>query len=107
MIAGDPVDLADETDGRMAVEIRYQVLDYDAARVGLSMGGASVDLTSSVAAAAGQGWQRALVGLRCFRDRGADMRRIGEPLVLTADGPVSLQLTSARIVANLGDAGCD
>ena len=94
-------------DDDMALELNYQVLGTGAAVVSLGMASGVVDLTASINKNNGRGWQRSLVKLSCFEDRGATMESMSEPFVLAADGPLTLQLSSVRIVANLGDAGCE
>lgn len=112
VIEGPAVDFVREMNGDMALEIRYQVLNADAASVTLQMGRGIdwrgvVDVSSAVAQRAGAGWHTSIITLSCFADQGLQMASITEPLVIEVDGTMALQLAYARIVANPGDANCD
>jgi len=107
VLSGPTVDLALASDEGLALAMNYQVISAGATTVSLGMGSGAIDITSSINENNGRGWQRSLVKLSCFREQGASMESIDEPLRIAADGPLILQLSSVRVVANLGDAGCE
>lgn len=114
-IEGNDRDYARESNGDMAIAIDYAVLSekpvgntkleiwcsQDASCKG------GVDITDSLNASLGQGWQRAVVKLSCFEQQGADMTRIVSPLVFRSQGPLTLQIATAELVANTGQASCE
>ncbi len=111
VLSGTPADFTRETNGDMAVELEYRVVAMGRADVGIAMldaesAGDFIDVSDALAAGVGEGWGRSLVKLSCFADRGADMGAMSQPIVIAATGPVTLQIRSARIVGNPGDAGC-
>ena len=67
---------------------------------------AFVDVTESLLTQSGAGWQTGFIKLSCFEDSGLDMASVSEPLIITAGAGFVLQLASAEVVANTGDAGC-
>ena len=110
-LSGNPVDFTREANGDMAVRFEYRVIEMGDADIGIAMlddrsGGNFLDITDALAARAGGGWSESLVKLSCFADQGTNMGSMSQPLVIAATGPVTLQIRSARIVGNPGDAGC-
>ncbi len=110
-LTGNPADFTREANGDMAVEFEYRVIDIGDADIGIAMlddraGGNFLDISDALDARAGKGWSQSLVKLACFADQGADMGSVSQPLVIAATGPVTLQIRSARIVGNPGNAGC-
>ena len=96
----------------MALRIEYQVQSIGDSKVRIGMGSSAddtgtVDVTSSFAAQAGQPWQTAYIRLSCFEQAGLDMSAVAYPLVIRAGEGLVLQLESAEIVANPGDAACE
>lgn len=111
IIEGRAVDLVREANGDMVLQIDYQVISAASTAVSISMGQGtdrrvSLDVSSQVRAAAGEGWQTSLIRLSCFEEMGLNMASVSEPLVISSDGPMILQLASARIVANPGNVDC-
>jgi len=111
IIEGRAVDLVREANGDMVLQIDYQVISAASTEVSISMGQGtdrrvSLDVSSQVRAAAGEGWQTSLIRLSCFEEMGLNMASVSEPLVISSDGPMILQLASARIVANPGNVDC-
>ncbi len=107
VLRGASQDLAEASAAGMALELNYMVLEVGGEAVTVAVGDGAVDLTKTFSADAAQGWQRASIALACFEQRGSNTAAITEPLVISSAGPLSLQLGSARIVANIGDASCE
>ena len=110
-IVGRGVDFVRETNGDMALELTYQVIDVAAESIAVEMARgfdqrSAIDVSAAIKARAGSGWHTALIKLSCFEDQGLDMASISAPLVISADGPMTLQIESAQIVGNPGNAGC-
>lgn len=111
VIAGRPVDLERESNGDMAMELVYRVVESGAGAASIGMVSADdaagmIDVSSAFTEQAGGDWQSRLIKLSCFAEQGADMRSLVAPLVLNGDEGLVVQVESARVVANPGDAGC-
>lgn len=107
LLSGEAVNLGDEIPANMALEMTYQVLDMDSERVMVGVGAGRVDVTERFAVNANDGWKYFAFALSCFADDGASMSAVTEPLVVESAGMLQLQVTEARIVPNLGGAGCE
>jgi beta-glucosidase len=112
VLDGQPVNLQRETNGDLVLEVRYRVLEPSSGAVSFAMGrGAdwrgSVDITGAVNAAAGQDWQVSRIRMACFDDAGALMESITEPFVVSGEAGLKLQINTARLVANPGNASCE
>jgi len=107
VIEGGPVDFEALVDSGMAVEMTFQVLELDSDVVTVAVGGGAVDISDAVRSGLGGSWQRTTIPLACFAETGAQMAAVSEPLAITSAGALTLQVATARIVANLGDASCD
>lgn len=95
----------------MALQIDYQVLSADIQRASIKLGCESqcksnLDVTTTIQAKAGEGWQQGFVKLSCFADIGADMKNIKVPFELEIIGTGSIQLNTIKLVANQGQASC-
>jgi beta-glucosidase len=109
VMQGLPADFTRESNGDMAIELAYQVLEAPAAGGAIAMGDGTSGqgaIATDFAALAGSGWRTALLKLSCFAAQGAPMENVAEALVISGDAGLKLQIASARIVANPGDAGC-
>ena len=112
VLAGSPVDLSAAAREGNVLELRYRVVAHDGGDVHIQMGSdsgnrAAVDVVSAFNEQAGQGWQTGRLRLTCFAEHGVRMGFVDEPLVITADAGLGLQLKSARIVPDPGGASCD
>jgi beta-glucosidase len=110
-IEGEPIDIARESNGDMALELKYQVLGDQVAKTSLGVAcgngcAGDLDITAGLQSKLNQGWQVSQLKLSCFADQGADMTKISSPLVLKASGNLQIQITSANLVSNQGDASC-
>ncbi len=111
LVEGQPTDFERESNGDMAIELVYRVARWSGGTASLSVadGGnhsGSIDVAGAFEAQAGGDWRTGLVKLSCFAEKGVDMSNVVSPVVIAADAGLALQLASARIVANPGDAGC-
>ena len=112
VINGNPVDLTRQSNGDMALQIVYQVMDGEIGQTSFAMGAGeealgSLDVTDQLQALAGEGWQTSQLKLSCFAEAGADMAAITTPLMVSSDGPLTLQIQSANLVSNEGAASCE
>jgi beta-glucosidase len=105
VVSGDIVDLGDAASGERSLEIRYRVLSSAAQHAVLAVGEGTFDVTAAFAEQAGMEWQTVSIDLACFDKFEAQATSVNEPLAISADGELVLQLISARIVP--GSAGDD
>jgi beta-glucosidase len=113
-VTGGPADLRRQTNGDMALLIRYRVSTPPTAAVRLSMGcgpdcGGALDVTSLLAGAlrgADAEWRTSKIKLSCFQSAGADMSKVSSPFSLTTGGALSVTISDLRLVPNEGDAEC-
>lgn len=111
-IQGNPVDLAARTAAGMALTFNYNVLEQNASKVILSSGcgiecAGELDITSSLKAKAGLGWQQANISLNCFTKAGSNMQKVDVPFLLAADAGLVLQLSEVKIVEAQSAMSCD
>jgi hypothetical protein len=105
------VDLSVESASGAALELVYQVLDANVDSVTVQMGSdssasVSLDVKDDLAKNVGAGWRKSLISLSCFADQGLRIESVTEPLIISADGALTLQLATVQIVANPGGANC-
>ncbi|MDJ0700003.1 MAG: glycoside hydrolase family 3 N-terminal domain-containing protein [Woeseiaceae bacterium] len=111
-VSGPAEDFARETNADMALRVDYKVHQSgeSAVRIGMGHGPdriAYVDVTDSLAEQSATDWQTGFIKLSCFEEAGLNMEAVGNPLVVTAGAGLVLQLGSAEVVGNPGDAGCE
>ncbi len=113
-IAGNPVDIARESNAEMAIQFRYKVIGDVPSSVVVQVGdpyaennGGSIDFAEGFKAKAGQGWQVSDLRLSCFETAGADMTNVTMPFSIAADAPFQIQMEYINIVANEGQASCN
>ena len=104
-------DLARESNGDMAIEFEVSPRKLPSGVVTMSVRcgnqcGASVDVAPLLRNAPAGQWSRIRVRLRCFADRGADMKRIESPFRLSADGEMQLALGEVKLVPADGSVKC-
>jgi beta-glucosidase len=103
-IRGVALDLTRETNGDLVLAMTYRVEAPSAGPVRLGFGGATVDITSLFAA--GAKWRTVKIGLKCLRDRGADMTKVAVPWSLTATGPFAVSVADVRLATDPAGAVC-
>lgn len=112
VVSGLQADFTRESNADMALQLEYRVQDIGESAVQVGMGrdpqsSGLVDVTDSFSAQAGKGWQKRYIKLSCFEEAGLDMASVAYPLIINAGDGLTLQLQSAKIVANPGDANCE
>jgi beta-glucosidase len=106
VLQGPSQDFAEASAKGMVLELSYQVLLANSDAITIAVGDGAVDLTKTISEGVGENWQRVSIALSCFEARGANAADIAEPLLISSTGPLTLQVQSARIVPNAGDASC-
>lgn len=104
-LSGPAVDFVREQNADMALKLDYQVLKADTARAGIAMNGGIINLTESLADKVDAGWQTSFIKLSCFAEAGTDMANVAQ-LFIGSEAGLVLQLESAQVVANPGNASC-
>ncbi|GIL41682.1 glycoside hydrolase family 3 protein [Roseiterribacter gracilis] len=110
-IEGRPVDLRRQSNGDMAVSLRFRVDATPTDRVKWTVNcgkdcGAATDVTDVLRAATPGAWTTLKVKLACFADAGADMQTVERPIELVTSGKLELTFTDIRLDSNTGDAIC-
>ncbi len=104
VIEGPPADLQQQVSEDQVLQIIYRVISSDLSKASLAMGQGALDVTTKLNAQSAGAWQTARVRLSCFADLGTPMTAVTEPLVITAEGSMKLQITSAKLTTT-GDTG--
>jgi beta-glucosidase len=110
-VNGRPVDLSRQSNGGMALTMRYRLDEPPTAPVRLVMScgtdcSAAIDVSALLRAARAGIWQTLKVKLSCFAAAGADMARIENPMAITTAGHLGLSLAELRLEDDTGDALC-
>jgi beta-glucosidase len=110
IISPVPIDLSRESNGALAIEMDFRVEAMGSAPILLGQSGATVgiDISPSLRAAAGKGWQTLSLPLSCLAKNGVDMNAVMIPFSLAADG--KLDLSISRIALGTSATGlirCD
>ncbi len=111
LVEGRPIDLLRESNGDMVIGLTYSVIEAPTGTVSISMGendkqSATIDITAGLKENADKGWTTGYLRLSCFSERDLDMTTIKIPLEIKSDGPLKLQIASAKVVANSGSENC-
>jgi beta-glucosidase len=104
-LSGPAVDFVREQNADMALQLDYQVLKAGSGRAGIGMNGGIINLTESLTDKVDAGWQTSFIKLSCFAAAGTDMASVAQ-LFIGAEAGLVLQLESAEVVANPGEASC-
>jgi len=114
-VTGGPADLRRQTNGDMALLMRYRVSTPPTAIARLSIAcgpdcGGALDVTALLARKPGpaeaDGWRTSKIKLSCFQSAGADMSKVSSPFSLSTTGILSVTISDLRLVPNEGDAEC-
>ena len=114
-VTGGPADLRRQTNGEMALLMRYRVSTPPTAATRLSVGcgpdcGGGLDVTALLTSKPGpteaDGWRTSKIKLSCFQNAGADMAKVSSPFSLATTGVLSVTVSDLRLVPNEGDADC-
>lgn len=106
-LTGPKIDVARQTDAGMVLTLRLRVNNAPAGSIGIGIGCGKycqsvIDVTDSLRTAKRGMPIRVSIPLSCFRAKGANMREIVAPLLLTSSGVSSLSIISAGLMP--GDA---
>ena len=107
VIEGAPANFQQQVEEDQVLEIIYRVISADVSKASLAMGQGVLDVTTPVNAQATAGWQTSRTRLSCFVENGAQMDSITEPLIITAEGSLKLQIASVKLTTFDGVANCD
>ena len=99
LTSAQPVDISRESNAELSLQVEYRVQSGPAGPVAVGMEGASVPVTQTLQAAPKNQWQTLTVPLRCFARAGADMAKIGTPLVLTTSGKLAIAVSDVRLAS--------
>jgi beta-glucosidase len=109
LTSGTPMDLSRETNGAVAIEIDYKVdaikgpVKAYAYGADLKTSGDGIDLTASLNAAAGRGWQTLSIPLSCFMKSGVDMTKVAVPISIKTGA--ALDMSVSRIALGTSASG--
>lgn len=108
-----PIDLQREANGQLSLAFDYRVDAPATAPVTLSIEcGADCRgdfaLDGPLQKSSGGEWRQLKVPLRCFQDKGANLRNVTAPFALTTAGKLELGVADVRLETGLHDAvGCE
>ena len=113
-LQGDaPIDLQREANGQLSVTFDYRIDAPPSAKVmlGIECGpGCRGDLPIEAQlkqAPAGE-WRQLKMPLHCFQNKGADLRNVTAPFLLSTEGKLELGIANVRLESGLNDApGCE
>jgi beta-glucosidase len=103
-INGAGLNLTRETNADLVLEMTYRVDAASTGPVTMGFGDAKVDATALFAA--GPQWRTVRIGLKCLRDRGADMTGVKTPWSLTASAPFALSVADIHLATDPSGAVC-
>jgi len=107
IIEGAAADFNQQVAEEHVLQIIYRVISADLGKASLAMGQGAIDVTAHLNSQSAAGWQTARIPLSCFANMGTKMTSVTEPLLISANGSMKLQLTSAKLTAYSGTASCD
>jgi len=105
-----PASFAKQTSEGMALAMELRVDAAPQKSVTLALGDSTsagaIDLTGALTAARGKGWTKIAVPLSCFRDAGANMAAVTQPMALTSSGRLRLSLYAIEVEPAAGLSEC-
>ena len=110
-ISGPAADLVRQTNGDMALSLRFRVDRTPEApvRLELQCDGktcASLDVSRLIGATPMGQWRSVKIKLACFRESAADLSKVTAPWAFRTTGRLGLSFADVALVANNGDAVC-
>lgn len=99
VLSGPNADLSRQLNNSFALRIEWRVDAVGAGPVRLALGGATVDISDMVRAAAKGTASTIRVPLRCFADAGADLQRVGFPVTVHGDKGLAVTLLHTNVAA--------
>ena len=105
-IEGAPVNLSAAAASGGSLVLDWRIDAREGAPVRVTLGGGSIDLSHSIAAAPIGSPVETRVPLRCFAAAGANLAAVGGPLRIDATTGFSVTLRSARIDSGAAGSAC-
>lgn len=106
VIEGPAADLQPQVSEDQVMEIVYRVISADLGKASLAMGEGAMDVTAQLNSQSAGGWQTTRIRLTCFAGLGTTMTSVAEPLLISAEGSMKLQITSVKLTNFDGPADC-
>ncbi|HEX8387429.1 MAG TPA: glycoside hydrolase family 3 N-terminal domain-containing protein, partial [Sphingomonas sp.] len=100
--APTPEDLQREANGELSLVLQYRVVAGSTAGLTVAQRDASgkqVSVPLAGLGATGRDWGTVAVPLRCFATQGLDMGKLAAPFVLTAPGPLTLDVSDVVVAS--------
>jgi beta-glucosidase len=101
-----PIDLSREANGQLSLGFDFNVRDAATRDVsvvvecGADCRGA-IPITADLAAAGTGVWKHLKIPLSCFRNAGADMRRVTAPFLIASDGKLAISISNVGLETGL------
>lgn len=105
-IQGNSVNLVARAGQGAALQIEWRIDQAGTGPVHLALGEATLDLSKPVRAAQKARLIETRIALHCFKDGGANLAAVGQPLRLTAGKGFVVTLRSVRIVEGAAQSAC-
>ncbi len=106
-VTGGPLLDLDRLSLGNALLIDYRVDRAPEGIVRVAMGrGAALDLTPTLRLAPAGQWRSVKLRLSCFKQAGADLKKVDTPFTLATGAPAGLSIATVRIVSDVSDAIC-
>jgi beta-glucosidase len=105
--APTPTDLSRESNAGYALTIGYRIDRAPSSPLRVAIGcGERCGAELPLAAAPVGGWREVAIPLRCFADKGVDMRRVTTPMALVSGGAATVSLSAVRIAVDAAPGAC-
>jgi beta-glucosidase len=106
VIEGPAADFKPQVSEDQVLQVVYRVISADLGKASLAMGKGAMDVTAQFNSQSAGDWQTARIRLSCFADLGTSMTSVSEPLIISAEGSMKLQITSVKLTNFDGPADC-
>lgn len=101
IVAPRPIDIDRETNGELSLVMEYRVDQAPTGEVTVGVANAtklsSVPISRTLTAAKAGEWNEIAVPLKCFAARGADMKSLSSPFVLSSNAGLTLSVSNIRL----------
>ena len=97
VIEGPAADFKPQVSEDQVLQIVYRVISADLGKASVAMGKGAMDVTAQLNSQSAGGWQTVRIRLSCFADLGTSMTSVSEPLIISAEGSMKLQITSVKL----------
>ena len=113
LLTGMSLDLLRQANADMSLQIDYRVDQVPSGAVRLQMGcdsgcgdGGALAIGPILSQATVGTWHTLKVPLACFREKGADLKRIAEPMVISSASRVQLSIARVSLASDANGAVC-